>query len=96
MAVRIHTEAIKRLREMKHPSFVIIELANGAIVDFAESGNEAVSKCVMADSFGSKCKFYESSLSTMNILREQTGKVDVDHPKQGVMIDGLDPWWGPA
>jgi len=93
MTLKIHTEAIKRLREMKNPSFVIIELSNKAVVDFAESTDEANSKCQNADYHSARCKFYETSLRTIDIIREHTKEVDVEHEKKGVIIDNLDSWW---
>ena len=69
MVLKIHTNAIKILREMQNLSFVIIELSNGAIVDFAETFNEGGAKCQMTDSVGSKCMFYETSLDTIENIR---------------------------
>ena len=93
MVIRIHTEAIKKLRKTANPSFVIIELSNGTIVDFAETTEEAISKCTLADSYGSRCKFYQSSVTAMAILRDNTKNVDVEHELKGIKIENLEPWW---
>lgn len=90
MGLKITTNAIKGLRAMKNPSFVIIELMNNHVVDFAESQEEAHSKCITADSHGSKCKFYETSMRTIDLIRKHTKNVDVEHDKKGVLIEGLD------
>lgn len=62
--------AIKQLQEMKNPSFYIVDDANGAIVDFAESEEEVNYKCVKAHSHGTKCTYHESSVKTFDIMRE--------------------------
>ena len=87
--MRIH--AVKRLRDLKNPSFVIIELATNAIVDFTETSDEALKRCMNADMQGCKCKFYETSVNTIENLREKTKNVDVNHPLQGITIEGMDP-----
>ncbi|MCH7647400.1 MAG: hypothetical protein IIA83_02175 [Thaumarchaeota archaeon] len=83
--------AIQQLQEMKNPSFVIIEDAKKAIVDFAESVEEANSKCMLADSHGVKCTFYESSLETVEKLREGTKNADLDPLKgDSIIIPNFD------
>jgi len=83
--------AIKQLQEMKNPSFIIFEDAKKAIVDFAESVEEANSKCMFADSQGVKCTFYESSIETIENLRESTKNADLDPLKgDSIMIPDLD------
>ena len=90
MAIQIHIEAIKGLRNMKNPSFLIIEIANGAIVDFDETREEVLRKCMIADSQGCKCKFYETSVNTIEQIKNATKNVDVNHAKKGVLIEGFD------
>jgi len=88
--VQIHTDAIKRLRNMNNPSFLVIELANDLIVDFAETGKEALQKCINADVHGSKCKFFETSVNTIGILRDTTKNIDVENEQKGITVEGLD------
>ena len=87
----MHIYVVKRLREQKNPSFVIIELATNAIVDFTETSDEALKRCMNADVQGGKCKFYETSMSTIENLREKTKNVDVNQSLQGITIEDLDP-----
>ena len=91
MSTIILKYAIRQLREMKKPSFLIIEDAKNAIVDFAESVEEANSKCMVADSNGVKCTFYESSITTLENIREGTKNVDLDPMKgDSVIIPDVD------
>ncbi len=91
MSTIILKYAIRQLQEMKNPSFLIIEDAKNAIVDFAESAEEANSKCIMADSHGVKCTFYESSITTLENIRKGTKNVDLDPMKgDSVIIPDLD------
>jgi len=96
MPTSILTYAIKQLRKIENPSFLIIEDVNGAIVDFAESEEEANSKCTFAYSRGIKCTFYESSVKTIDDVREATKKTDLDL-KEGdsIIIPNLDLKWSP-
>jgi len=88
--------AIKQLQEMKNPSFLIVEDAKSAIVDFAESEEEANSKCTFAYSLGTKCTFYESSVKTFEDIREATKKADLDLMKgDSIIIPNLDFKWSP-
>lgn len=90
MPLQIHTNAIQVLRNMKNPSFVIFELKNNLLVDFAESENEAFDKCKIAEKYGSGCKYYETSVTTIDDIREATKDIDVTNPMQGVKIEGID------
>jgi len=90
MTLHIHTNALNMLNYMKNPSFIIIELKNNLVVDFAEDEEEALQKCKIARSYGSECKYYESSITTIETIRDATKNVDVNHPQQGVAIEGLD------
>ena len=94
--VQIHTEAIKRLRNMDNPSFLIIELVNDLIIDFAETGEEALQKCINADAHGSECKFFETSMSTIEILKNSTKNIDVEDEQKGIVIEGLDSGFFPS
>ena len=78
--------AIKQLQEMKNPSFLIVEDAKNAIVDFAESEQEATSKCMTAYSHGIKCTFYESSVKTFDDLREASKNLDLDPTKGDSLV----------
>lgn len=81
---------------MKNPSFCIVEDAKNAIVDFAESEEEATSKCMTAYSHGIKCTFYESSVKTFDEIREGTKKVDLDLTEgDSIMIPNWDFKWSP-
>ena len=83
--------AIQQLQKMKNPSFVIFEDAKNAIVDFAETIDEATSKCSLADAHGIKCTFYESSLQTIENLIKTTKNVDLDPSKgDSIMIPDMD------
>ncbi|WP_179371407.1 hypothetical protein [Nitrosopumilus ureiphilus] len=75
---------------MKNPSFVIFEFNSNAIVDFAEDLEEAQGKCKIANSVGSNCKFFETSIYTIEKIRKATKDVDTNHPQQGIVIPGLD------
>lgn len=90
MTLYIHAGAINILNYMKNPSFVIIELKNKLIVDFAEDQEEALQKIKIAKAVGSECKIYESSVGTIEIIRNATKNIDVNHQQQGVAIEGLD------
>lgn len=83
--------AIQQLQKMKNPSFVIIEDAKNAIVDFAETVNEAGSKCIKADAYGVKCTFYETSVKTIENLNNVTKHADLDPLKgDSIMIPDMD------
>lgn len=83
--------ALQQLQKMKNPSFVIFEDAKNAIVDFAETIDEAMSKCSMADAHGIKCTFYESSIQTIENLIETTKNADLDPLKgDSIMIPDMD------
>ncbi len=91
MSIIILKYAVKQLQEMKNPSFYIIENNNGAIVDFAESSEDANSKCMFADSNGIKCTFYETSVKTIEMIRESVKDADLDPMKgDSLMIPNLD------
>ena len=75
---------------MENPSFIIIEDAKGAIVDFAESSEEANSKCITAYSCGIKCTFYEGSVKAFEDIKEIAKKADLDLMKgDSIMIPNL-------
>ena len=86
----MHLNAINQLRYMKNPSFVIFEYNSNAIVDFAENVEEAEGKCKVANSVGSNCKFFETSVETIEKIREATKGVDLNHHQQGIVIPDLD------
>jgi len=91
MTVIILKYAIKQLLEMKNPSFYIMEDANRAIVDFAESEEEVNHKCMKALSHGIKCTYYESSVKTFDSIRDATKNVDLDPTKgDSIIIPNMD------
>ena len=96
MVLQIHAEAINILQYMKNPSFIIIELKNKLVVDFAEDIEEAYQKCKIAKAYGSECKFFEMSVESIEKIREATKNVDVNHPQKGVAIEGLDSVFFPS
>jgi len=90
MPTHIHLNALNELQCIKNPSFVIFEFNSNAIVDFAEDIEEAENKCKVANSVGSNCKYFETSIETIEKIREATKNVDLSHPQKGIVIQDLD------
>ena len=90
MPTNIHLGAINELQYIKNPSFVIFEFNSNAIVDFAEDIEEAKNKCKVANAVGSNCKYFETSIETIEKIRDATKDIDLSHPQQGITIQGLD------
>lgn len=90
MPTNIHLNALNELQYIKNPSFVIFEFNSNAIVDFAEDIEEAENKCKVANAVGSRCKYFETSIETIEKIRDATKNVNLSHPQQGIVIPNLD------
>lgn len=75
---------------MENISFVIIELKNNLIVDFAQSLSHAAQKCSIAKKCGCDCLFYEIGINSLDVIKQTTKNLDLNSCHNAIKIDSAD------